>query len=159
MKVLYRVHTHLFKHAGYKKVLDHVKKNYFGITRGFVQKFSKTCPTCSLKHPKCDKPPLKPILVDDYLKRVQVDLVDMQHAPDGDYKYIGHFIDHFTKYNVLFPLKTKEKGEVAVLLEERVLGYMGAPRIFHSDNGREFVNELLQKLLEVRQTADSNLLN
>ena len=28
-------------------------------------------------------------------------------------------------------------------LEERVLAYLGSPTIFHSDSGREFVNQLL----------------
>ncbi|XP_068240888.1 KRAB-A domain-containing protein 2-like [Palaemon carinicauda] len=38
--------------------------------------------------------------------------------------------------------------KVATMLEERVLAYMGPPRIFHSDNGREFINSVLQALFE-----------
>ena len=155
--VLYDIHTDKLKHAGYKKVLEIAKGMYYGITRGFVQEFCKKCPTCSLRAPKILQPPLRPIVMEDFLKRIQVDLVDMRHAPDGEYKYIGHFIDHFTKFNVLFPLKTKAKDEVAVMLEERVLAYVGPPRIFHSDNGREFVNELLQELLKVTGSKKSRI--
>jgi len=32
------------------------------------------------------------------------------------------------------------------MIEERVLAYFGVPRIFHSGNGREFVNQVLQAL-------------
>ena len=35
------------------------------------------------------------------------------------------------------------------MFRERVLAYVGAPRIFHSDNGWEFVNQLMRGLLEL----------
>ena len=85
----------------------------------------------------------------DFLERVQIDLIDMRHSPDGPYHYIAHFMDHFTKYHVLFPLQTKLAVEVARLLEERVLAYFGPPKIFHSDNGHEFVNQVMRSLFEV----------
>ena len=44
---------------------------------------------------------------------MQIDLIDMQSRPDGDYKYIGHFVDHFTKYHVLFAMKSKSANIVA----------------------------------------------
>ena len=57
-------------------------------------------------------------------------------------------MDHFTKFHVIYPLKTKSADEVATKFRDRVLGYFGAPKRFHSDNGKEFVNEVLHKLLE-----------
>ena len=65
----------------------------------------------------------------------------MRHSPDNEYNYIGHFMDHFSKFHVLFPLKRKT-AEVSYMLQECVLAYVGPPKIFHSDNGREFVNNL-----------------
>jgi len=84
----------------------------------------------------------------DFLERIQIDLIDMRHSPDGNFHYIAHFMDHFSKYHVLFPLQTKSASEVARLLEERVLAYFGPPKIFHSDNGREFVNQVMRALFE-----------
>ena len=49
-------------------------------------------------------------------------------------------------YYVLFLLKQKTADEVATLLEERVLAYFGPPKIFHSDNGREFVIQVIRAL-------------
>ena len=34
---------------------------------------------------------------------------------------------------ILFPLRDKSANEVATMLEERVLAYVGPPHIFHSD--------------------------
>ena len=73
----------------------------------------------------------------------------MRASPDGELKYIGHFMDHLTKFHILFPLETKSAAEVSKMFRERVLAYVGAPRIFHSDNGWEFVNQLMRGLLEL----------
>ena len=82
------------------------------------------------------------------MERVQIDLIDMRHSPDGEFNWIGHFNDHMTKFHILFPCKNKSAPEVARLIEERVLAYLGPPHIFHSDNSREFVNNLLHSLLD-----------
>ncbi|XP_076037988.1 uncharacterized protein LOC143023355 [Oratosquilla oratoria] len=140
------IHVDELSHCGYKKLKNYVDRHYFGITRGFIQEYCKYCPVCQLSQPQVTRPPLRPIVHKDFLERVQVDLIDMRHSPDRDYHYIGHFMDHFSKYHVLFPLKQKSAEEVGRLLEERVLAYFGPPNIFHSDNGREFVNQLIQTL-------------
>ena len=74
--------------------------------------------------------------------------IDMRHSPDNEYNYIGHFMDHFSKFHVLFPLRRKTAEEVSYMLQERVLAYLGPPKIFHSDNGREFVNNLIRAMFE-----------
>ena len=32
----------------------------------------------------------KPIIANEFMSRVQVDLIDLRIQPDGDYKYIAH---------------------------------------------------------------------
>ena len=59
---------------------------------------------------------LRPIVAEDFLARIQIDLIDMRHNPDGEYLYIGHMMDHFSKYHVLFALRTKSAAEIARLL-------------------------------------------
>jgi len=76
----------------------------------------------------------------------QIDIVDMRQCPDGDYNYICHVEDHFTKFHILFPLRSNSAQEVAIGLEQRVLAYFGPPRILHTDSGPEFSNALLQTL-------------
>jgi len=140
------VHDVHLVHAGYKKVLARVEQEFFGVSREYVQEFCRTCPTCELRKPQTVRELLHPIVANGVWIRVQIDLIDMRHSPDGDYCYIGHVVDHFNKFHVLFPLKSKCAVEVATNIEERVLAYFGVPRIFHSDNGREFVNQMLHAL-------------
>ena len=77
----------------------------------------------------------------------QIDLVDMRHRP-GSYKWMGHYMDHWAKLHFLFPLMRKSAAEVALNLQNKVFAYVGVPKILHSDNGREFVNEIVKNLVK-----------
>ena len=68
----------------------------------------------------------------------------MRHRPDGVYKWIGHYMDHWSKFHVLFLLSRKSAPEVGLNLQNRIFAYLGTPYILHSDNGREFVNEIVR---------------
>ena len=59
------------------------------------------------------------------------------------YKWVGHYIDHWSKYHIVFPLVRKSAAEVGLDLQNLVFAYLGVPRIPHSDNGREFVNDIV----------------
>lgn len=72
---------------------------------------------------------------------MQVDLIDMQSERDGDFRYILNYIDHFTKFVSLRALKSKRAEEVADVLMD-IFCERGAPTILHTDNGREFQNQV-----------------
>jgi hypothetical protein len=52
-------------------------------------------------------------------------------------------MDHWSKLHFLFSLARKSGAEVALNLDKHVFSHVGVPRILHSDNGREFVNEVV----------------
>ena len=60
-------------------------------------------------------------------------MIDIRHLPDGDYKWICHTIDHWSKFNFAFPIETKEAESVASCLKP-TFSILGVPKIFHSDN-------------------------
>ena len=134
-EVCYMVHSNEVNHSGYKKTWDTLQRTYSGISRAYVETFIKHCPVCQLKQPQTVKPKLKPIVEKEWLARVQLDLIDMRKSPDGPYKWICHFMDHFTKYHIVYPLRSKEADEVATMFRERVLAYVGPPKMFHLFNG------------------------
>ena len=76
-------------------------------------------------------------------------MIDFRKSPDGIHNWIGHVIDHFSKYHILFPLQRKEAKKVADSLVVRVFAYFGLPYILHSDRGREFVNEIIVKTVNM----------
>ena len=75
-------------------------------------------------------------------------VIDLRHRPDCTYKWIGHYMDHWSKFHILFALSRKSAAEVGYSLQNKVFAYLGTPRILHSDNGREFVNEIVQTLVK-----------
>ena len=78
---------------------------------------------------------------------MQIDLIDMQSRADGDFRFICHVVDHFPKFNIIYPQKRKTAEETAKNLAFRVFSYFGLPQILHSDNGSEFVNDVIKSLL------------
>ena len=76
----------------------------------------------------------------------------MRHLPDGEYKWILHAIDHWTKFNFAFPLQSKEAESVAVIFRTYIFPYFGIPKIFHTDNGRELANSIIENLNESWQS-------
>ncbi|KAL5509343.1 hypothetical protein EMCRGX_G004698 [Ephydatia muelleri] len=145
--ILKQIHNNDGLHAGVKKTFARVQGTYSFLPRSVVEQYVKLCSACHLRKPQATKPPLRPIVADGLLSRLQIDLIDMRHLPDGDFKWILHIIDHWSKFNLAFPLINKGAHNVAEVLEKYVFPIVGLPSILHSDNGREFVNSVIKEIL------------
>ena len=71
----------------------------------------------------------------------------MQSKPDHQFLFICHVVDHFSKFHLLFPPKTKSAKEVTQGLIELVLSVFGLPSVLQSGNGSEFMNETLRSTI------------
>ena len=71
----------------------------------------------------------------------------MQSKRDPPYKYICRVVDHFMKFHCLFPLINKCTKEIFKGLVEKVLRIFGLPTILHSNNRKEFVNDIIKATL------------
>jgi transposase InsO family protein len=87
---------------------------------------------------------VNPIQHNEMNSRCQVDLIDMKSNPDRDMKSILVYQDHLTKFVLLRSLHSKRADEVAYHLLD-IFTTFGAPKILHSDNGREFCNQVIKK--------------
>ncbi|XP_045446899.1 uncharacterized protein LOC123655106 [Melitaea cinxia] len=86
--------------------------------------------------------------------RCQVDLIDFQTQPDGNFKFIMVYQDHLTKFVLLRALQCKRAAEVAYHLNDIFLT-IGAPCILQSNNGRKFVNNVISELARHSQSQGS----
>lgn len=138
-------------HGGINKMMAHIKKTYANITAEAVKIFISLCEECQCRRNKPTRANLvvKPIRSSDLNSRGQVDLIDMQSQPDGNFKWILNYQDHFTKFVHLRPLQRKCADEVALTLLDIFLTTNGAPHILQSDNGREFVNRTITELVKL----------
>jgi hypothetical protein len=89
------------------------------------------------------------------MHRGQLDLVDKSADPDGDYCWIGHYIDHYTKFHFFWPQIKKSADEVAHNLTVHVFSVVGLPSILQHDNGREFCNAVIVSI--ARCELNSNM--
>ncbi|CAF4046187.1 unnamed protein product [Rotaria sordida] len=145
--IIQNAHTAI-GHRGIKYTMKEIKKKYINITEKQIKLFLSGCYECKVKRSKpkhSSKLVINPITSNDFNSRGQVDLIDMQSCPDGPYKFILNYQDHFTKFCSLKPLKPKTAAEVAYQLLD-IFTTFGAPEILQSDNGREFVAKVIQEL-------------
>jgi hypothetical protein len=66
----------------------------------------------------------------------------MQHELLGQYKWILHIKDHFSKYTQLYPLKSKHVELIADCFALFITAFL-PPKIMQADNGKEFKGALL----------------
>ena len=66
----------------------------------------------------------------------------MRSCPDGEYKWIGHYKDHFSKFSIIWVQIQKCAYETITNMERFVFAFFGAPKIMQSDNGKEFNNQV-----------------
>lgn len=134
-------------HGSRERMRAHLKPKYY-IPKWPIEIFNKICLTCNRKKNTTRTGlVVKPILSDRFGQRGQIDLIDLQSIPDGNFKFLLHYQDHLTKFSVLRPLVTKSAAEVASELYGIFCDF-GCPEILQSDNGREFVNQIIEKLVE-----------
>lgn len=100
-------------HGGRDTMLFYIKKKW-RISRIACEIFIQCCSTCNRKRTTIRKGVVvKPITSKEFNSRGQVDLIDFQSNPDGEYKWLLNYQDHATKFLYLRPLKSKEARNVA----------------------------------------------
>ena len=115
-------------HSGKNKTYTALNQQFFGIKRQEVVFLLKHCKTCAQTKPKTARVPLHPIKTHSLFERIQIDLIDMSTTPDGEYKWILHIVNHFSKFSSSFALRSKHAVEVAEKLEMWI-GLFGLPHI------------------------------
>ena len=150
---------------GHKRIAstkNKLSEVYCNITEKSIKLCIDICPICNLSN---DNKRTKhkglgvSIKSKGFRERIQVDLIDYQSDPqknhnDVEMNWLMVVKDHFTKFMWLRPLRKKQG--ILVAAELRLLFHeIGFPLIFHSDNGREFINNEVYTLIK---TADPNII-
>lgn len=66
----------------------------------------------------------------------------MSSCTDGNYNWIGHYKDHFSRFSIIWAQKQKCAVETVKCIERFVFSYLGVPKLLQSDNGKEFNNKV-----------------
>lgn len=102
------VHINKSGHGAARKTHECLQQYYSNISRTMCDVFVDLC-TCRLDKKLPGRPEdIKPIISKTFNSRGQVDLIDMQTCPDGQFKWLLHYQDHADKLSILRPLIRKE---------------------------------------------------
>jgi hypothetical protein len=114
-----------------------------------LRQFVNTCIDCLRYDVKtAGYHPAKTISADHPWDHVEIDLIGpMPESIDG-FNWILDIIDVCTSYSILRALKDKSAETVAKELW-KVIADFGTPKILQSDNGKEFVNSVIEALMEL----------
>ncbi|KAL6738274.1 hypothetical protein Aduo_011837 [Ancylostoma duodenale] len=138
-------------HFAVKKLLRLLKNKVFweGMDRDVV-KWHKECRECFLANPrKSQMPPLKPFVASKPFEIVCADILEMGLSVSG-MKYVLVVVDHFSKWLGAYAIKDKSAATVATTLFHRwICENARWPRQLHTDQGTEFVNNVIEELANV----------
>ena len=81
--------------------------------------------------------------------RVAVDMLGPLPRTARRSRYVLVVADYFTKWTEAFPMENGEAITVAEILVREIVCRYGAPRILHSDQGRNFEAEVMQHLCQL----------
>jgi hypothetical protein len=147
--VLNLVHIGRTGHRGQNATDIEIQRVYDGITRDLVREYVARCGICQTRQKKKYKAALRPIISKQLGERHQVDLIDLHNEADGDFKYIMHVTDHWSRFRWGFALIAKTAEQVAYYL--RIVWMIhGAPRTLQCDNGGEFRGEVTDACRDFR---------
>ncbi|RCN38569.1 integrase core domain protein [Ancylostoma caninum] len=110
----------------------------------------KGCRKCLLENPRPSvTPPLKPFVSSKPFECVCADLLEMGLSANG-MKYVLVVVDQFSKWLEAYAIKDKSAKTVAEALFQKWVCEGGRwPRQIHTDQGTEFVNELIGELSKI----------
>lgn len=136
-------------HYGVEKTIDRIAKRYFwkGM-RTQIENYIRKCIQCQRYKPSNLKPAglLQTSALNQRFEVVSFDLFGPLPKTDRDETWIFIIEDLASRWVELFALKQATAEECArVLLDEIILRY-GTPRRFISDNGTQFVSNVMQQL-------------
>jgi transposase InsO family protein len=141
----------LGSHMGRDKTYDKVRQHYyFKNMQKYIDLWVTTCPCC--QHIKSTHPahapqsPLGVIEVDAPWDLFSIDLWGSVTTSTNGNKYILTVIDGYSKFAWALPIPNKKATTIAQALWKNILFRVPMPKRIHSDQGKEFVNFILQKL-------------
>ncbi|KAL5469541.1 hypothetical protein EMCRGX_G030811 [Ephydatia muelleri] len=148
-------------HLGVHKTLEKVKERFFfpGYEQD-IREAVKKCEACQ----RCNTPvpvpqaPLGTIKSEYPFQRLSWDIMGPLPATSCGNKYILVVTDVFSKWVEAFPLAVTDSITLARILTDEVICRYGVPESLHSDQGANFVSEVMQSLcaqLGIKRTQTS----
>ena len=141
-----RVHNN--GHLGIAKTLSVIKPRYFwpGMRRD-VERYCSKCVPCTSRKGTREAAPMGDTPVPHYpFQTISLDTQGPFPATKSGHKYIVTVLDMFSGWPECFPVKDKTAETIAAVLTSEVIPRWGVPEVMLTDNGTEYVNQVMTGL-------------
>ena len=143
-------------HLGRDKSLDLLKERFFWPSMNQdLKNHINSCRRCIARKGIAPKAELCPITATKPLELVHLDYLQLEPSK-GNIENVLVITDHYTRYAQAYPSKTQTAQATAKLLWDNFIVHYGFPEKFFSDQGRNFVSELIQDLCRIAKVKKIN---
>ena len=146
-------------HLGTFKTYEKLRDRFYW--RGMykdVEHWVRSCVDCATrKRPRNNlRASLLPIPVDGAWDRVAVDCLGPLPVTWSGNRYIVVFTEYLTKWPEIFPVKNIDADTIAKLLVNEIISRHGAPRTLLSDQGKNFLSQLVSEVCKLYRIKKLN---
>ena len=147
---------HVFGHAGRDKLAALIKKadRWSPEVESHLDELQK-CEVCKLESKLVPRPKVAYPRASQHNHILAVDLKENTRFPNS-HPYIFYMVDCFTRFKMACFIPNKKAQTIAETLFSHWIKLFGPPQFLHSDRGREFVNDEVQKLCELHGIRVTN---
>ena len=123
---------------------------YFTNMASKCEEAIQECTACAMANPRRGDsvPPTRPAMPNGSWSTVSIDTLKLGASQSGRFHCVLVYIDHFTKWVEVVPLKRHDGASVASAFLS-VCARWGPPEVIRCDNGSEFVNAVVDALFKV----------
>ena len=153
--IIENVHASCLQHLGRDKTYHMIKKQYHwkGLTT-MVRDYVNQCVTCQSRNLQQPKTPLEEITPPRFcFQKIAIDTAGPYPETDQGNKYVITVIDCLSGYLEAFPVPSNSSVVVAKLLLNEIFRRYSWVETMVSDNGSNYVSELIQEILKQGHVA------
>ena len=149
-------------HLSWRRTLHRVQSRFYWYgLRTDCELHVRRCDMCTRRkrNRKPIKAPLQKYINCKPFARVSVDIMGPLPVAEVEgiqYRYVAVMCDNFTKWVEVFALPDHKAERVAHEIWERWFSRYGVAEQLHSDNGREFVGEVMRELCKIMGVEKTN---
>lgn len=139
-------------HLGISKTLARINRRYYWPKCHIdVSRYVRNCQVCIQTKPE-QKPPVGQMLSAQPTATkpwdiLSIDIVGPLPRSNSGFVYILSILDCFSKYILLFPIRTANAPNIVKILEDHVFLVYGAPKRIITDNGAQFKSKQFKSLM------------
>ncbi len=149
--VILETHESSLQHMGREKTYTLIKDrvHWKGMT-SMIFDYVNQCIKCNHRNLKTIKAPFGIVNPPGMcFVKIAIDLVGPLAETEGGHQYILTVVDHLSGFLEAFPIQDKQATTIANVLVNEIFNRYSWPLHLLSDNGLEFVNEILQEISEL----------